>query len=290
VRIVAPAGPFDRPSFEAGLAVLSRRYVCSFADPGLFAQERYLAGPDARRLVELTEALRTPPPTAVFAARGGYGSMRLLPQLDLTSPSPHFVIGFSDLTAIHGALQAVGRVSIHGPVLTQLGRAPSVAVEWLYSLLETGLPPAALEGAECLVPGTVEGPLLGGNFSVFTRLLGTPYLPTLDGAILLLEDIRERPYQIDRMWTHLALAGVFRRIAGIALGQFTNCDEPNDPTLRADATLRALAKEQGVPCAMGFPIGHEDDNRAVALGTRVCLEATTGRLVFLESAVQEGAA
>jgi muramoyltetrapeptide carboxypeptidase len=283
--LVAPAGPFDRESFEKGLAVLSDRYRVTF-DPGIFSRERYLAGADSRRLAELDHALRDPSYRAVFAARGGYGTMRLLPRLNLEQLPPRVLVGFSDITALHLALQAVGRQSVHGPVVTQLGRAPPEAARWLFTLLETGLPPHPLSGAQPLVRGKAEGPLIGGNLSVLTRLLGTPYFPSLQGAVLLLEDIGERPYRLDRMWTHLALTGAFQSLAGMALGRFTGCDEP-DGSLRAEDALRPLALELGIPCALGFSVGHEDDHRAVPLGTRVRLDAEAGTLTFLESLTAE---
>jgi muramoyltetrapeptide carboxypeptidase len=136
------------------------------------------------------------------------------------------------------------------------------------------------------VGGTAAGPLLGGNLSVFTRLLGTPFMPALDGAILLLEDVGERPYRLDRMWTHLALAGVFRQISGIVLGSFTGCDE-RDESFTSEDLLRELAVTTGLPCAAGFPIGHGDVNEPVPLGVRVRLDATARQLTFLEPAVSE---
>jgi muramoyltetrapeptide carboxypeptidase len=151
-------------------------------------------------------------------------------------------------------------------------------------LLESIEPAEPLIGSATYVGGTVEGPLLGGNLSVFTRLLGTPFMAPLDGAILLLEDLSEQPYRLDRMWTHLELAGVFRRIRGIALGQFLGC-EPRDGGFTAAEVLRDLAAATGVPCASGFPIGHGDVNEAVPLGVRVRLEADVARLTFLEAAV-----
>jgi muramoyltetrapeptide carboxypeptidase len=126
--------------------------------------------------------------------------------------------------------------------------------------------------------------LLGGNLSVLTRLLGTPFMPSLDGAILLLEDQGERPYRLDRMWTHLRLAGIFERIRGIALGSFTGCDEPDAGHTSAEV-LRELAQSEGLPCVAGFPIGHGDLNEPVPLGVRVRLEADAATLTFLEPAV-----
>jgi muramoyltetrapeptide carboxypeptidase len=284
VHVVAPAGPFDRPGFEAGLAVIGQRYSPVF-DPGIFSSHRYLAGEDPRRRDELARALRDRQARALFCARGGYGCMRLLPDLPLAEAEPSALVGFSDITVLHLALQALGRVSIHGPVLTQLGRQAPDVHERLFRLLESPEPPPPLTGSATFVPGTAEGPLLGGNLSLVTRLLGTPFMPSLDGAVLLLEDLGERPYRIDRMWTHLRLAGVFQRVRGIVLGDFTDCEEKNGAFTSADV-LRSLAEETGLPCAAGFPIGHGAVNQPVPLGTAVRLDAGEARLTFLEGAVR----
>jgi muramoyltetrapeptide carboxypeptidase len=282
--VVAPSGPFDRPGFEAGLARVSERYS-PVHRPDVFSAHRYLAGDDARRGEELAHALRDTQARALFCARGGYGSMRLLPGLPLADAAPSALVGFSDITAVHLALQALGRVSIHGPVLTQLGKQPPDVCERLFQLLESPQPPPPLIGSATYVPGVAEGLLLGGNLSVLTRLLGTPYLPSFAGAVLLLEDVGERPYRLDRMWTHLKLAGVLSQVRGIVLGDFTGCEEGGADYGSADV-LRSLAEETGLPCAAGFPIGHGTLNYPVALGTRVRLEADAARLTFLEGAVR----
>ena len=282
VSLVAPASCFDRASFEAGLESLSRRYRVHY-DCGLFARHRYLAGTDERRLGELAAALADAKTRAVFCARGGYGLMRLLSRLEVASVAPKPVVGFSDITALHQLLQRERRVSIHGPVLTQLPRLDALTHERLFQLLESDSPAATLCGTEAYVGGVAEGPLLGGNFSVLTRLLGTPYLATLEGAILLLEDVGERPYRLDRMWTHLALAGVFRQVRGIVLGAFTGCEEKEAAYSSADV-LRDLAQATGLPCVAGFPIGHGEHNQPVPLGVRVRLDADNRSLTFLESA------
>lgn len=312
VRIVAPSGPFDRESFEVGLKALAARYepVYDSGDgdggggangdgkaAGIFSRARYLAGDDDRRLAELLAALADPSTRAVFCARGGYGAMRLLRRLDqdggaggsLRDLPLKPLIGFSDITALHQLWQAHGRVSIHGPVLTQLGRQPAASLVRLFRLLESSEPAEPLAGARTIVPGSVEGPLLGGNLSVLTRLLGTPYLPSFRGAVLLLEDVGERPYRLDRMWQHLLLAGVLDQVAGIAFGDFTGCEEP-DPaaTYTCADVLDSLARELGKPCVAGFSVGHGALNLPVPLGCRVRLDATAteSALHFLEPAVQ----
>ncbi len=351
VAIIAPAGPFDLESFEAGLGPLEQRYAVQL-DARLFERYRYLAGDDARRLAELRSALSDPAIKAVFCARGGYGTMRLLPRLapdgavgaetfasgpgnidvpehasgafatggpsapdspsaaDTPSvasrppvadgtpaaggslaPAALFasglkpLVGFSDITGLHLWLQQQGIVSIHGPVVTQLGHQPEAVREGLFNLLESSSPRLPLRGSHTYVGGTIEGPLLGGNLAVFSRLIGTPFLPSLEGAVLLLEDVGERPYRLDRMWTHLTLAGVFRQVRGIVLGSFTACEEW-DADYTSEQVLRSLAEETGLPCAAGFPIGHGNLNEAVALGVRVRLDAAAQRLEFLEPAVE----
>jgi muramoyltetrapeptide carboxypeptidase len=290
VAVIAPAGPLDRESLDAGLRILAERYDVAW-DASLLSRARYLAGDDGRRERELTAALGDPRIRGVVAARGGYGSMRLLsqvwPNVDGRPSGPGLakvVVGFSDITALHAAIQATGRVSVHGPVVTQLATQPSTVVERFFAILEEATaPPAPIVGTP-IVGGVAEGPLLGGNLSVLTRLLGTPWLPDLAGAVLLLEDVGEKPYRIDRMWTHLRLARVFERAAGVALGDFTDCEEPGgDFTLRD--VLWSLAAETALPCVGHLPIGHGAVNAPVALGTRVRLDGAAGTLSFLEPAV-----
>jgi muramoyltetrapeptide carboxypeptidase len=237
-------------------------------------------------LSELDAALADPDIRAVFCARGGYGATRLLARLAAAGPPgpPKPLVGFSDITALHLWLQSHGRISVHGPVLTQLARLSPGTRERLFTLLEASSPAPALAGTLTYVGGVAEGPLLGGNLSVVTRVLGTPFMPALDGAILLLEDQGERPYRLDRMWTHLQLAGVFDRVRGIVLGSFTGCEE-RDASYSSAEVLGELALATGLPCAAGFPIGHGDVNEPVPLGVRVRLDADARSLTFLEAAV-----
>jgi len=284
VAVIAPASAFDRASFESGLALIGARYDVHYR-PAIFERHRYLAGSDSRRLEELTDALLDPSVKGVFCARGGYGATRLLARLAAVRPAaPKPLVGFSDITALHFWLQSRGVVSIHGPVLTQLGLLPAETRQRLFHLLESSAPAPALGASDTYVPGVAEGPLLGGTLSVVTRLLGTPYMPSLQGAILLLEDVGERPYRLDRMWTHLELAGVLGQVRGIALGSFTNCEEKDADYSAADL-LRELAQAAGLPCAAGFPIGHGAANEPVPLGARVRLDASARSLTFLEAAV-----
>jgi muramoyltetrapeptide carboxypeptidase len=277
LSIVAASGPFDRAKFDQGLELLKSRYDVAVA-PEAFDAFRYLAGPDERRRSALQRCLDDRELPMVMAARGGYGAMRLLPELRLDRPAT--LVGFSDVTALHLAWQARGWRSVHGPVVTQLGTQPSAVVTRLFDLLE-GKPVGPLLGADTLHPGVVEGPLIGGNLALVASLCGTRFMPSLDGAVLLLEDIGERPYRLDRMWTQLELSGALSRIAGVVLGEFTDCEE-KDATFTSAEVLRDLVGGLGVPALAGVHVGHGAVNQPVVLGARVRLDATAKRLEFLE--------
>ncbi|MDX2008784.1 MAG: LD-carboxypeptidase [Myxococcaceae bacterium] len=277
LAVVAPSGPFERARFEQGLAVLAARYRVEVADES-FSRHRYLAGDDATRGQALQRALNDESVGAIVAARGGYGAMRLLSGLSLERPVP--VLGFSDVTALHLAWQARGWRSIHGPVVTQLGAQPADVVERTFALLE-GRPVAPLQGTHTVRGGVATGPLIGGNLSLLASLVGSPFMPSLAGAVVLLEDIGERPYRLDRMWTHLVLSGALAGVAGVVLGEFTDCEE-KDAAFSSAEVLRELTGALDVPVLEGLPVGHGAINQPVVLGARVRLDANAKRLEPLE--------
>jgi len=280
VRVVAPSGPFDRGRLERGLAVLERYELKIELDPEIFSTHRYLAGPDPRRLAELQAALDDPGVSLIWAARGGYGATRLLPHLRLEGAlqAPKVLAGFSDITALHALLNKAGLPTLHAPVVCGLGESSPETLDQLRRVLEGHDPgPLRWAPARTLTPGKAEGPLLGGNLSVLTRLIGTPYLPDLSGAILFLEDVGERPYRLDRMLTHLELAGLHRGLAGVLLGQFTGCEERGAEYGWEEVVAEQIAS-WGVPAVMGVPSGHGAPNLPLALGAPVSLDADRATL------------
>lgn len=277
LRVVAPAGPFDAEKFEKGRAVLASRYRVEVAEEAR-ARFRYLAGPDEARLRSVQAAFDEPALKVIAAARGGYGTTRLLGSLRLHRPLT--VLGFSDVTALHLALLSKGFRSVHGPVVTQLGSQPEEVIERTFALLE-GRPVAPLAGTETIRSGVVEGPLVGGNLALVAALVGTPFLPSLAGAVLLLEDVGERPYRLDRLWTQLVLSGALRGVAGLVLGEFTDCEE-KDASFTSAQVLAELTGSLGVPVLAGVPIGHGSVNQPVVLGARVRLDASARQLIPLE--------
>jgi muramoyltetrapeptide carboxypeptidase len=278
VAVVAPSGAAQAARFEAGVAFLQRRYAVRWTQE-LCSPAGYLAGSDEHRLQALQEAVDSDDVKAIFAVRGGYGALRLLPRLCLKGRSPKWLVGFSDITALHAAWQCAGWQSLHGPVVTQMGALSAEDLQAMVNALEKESSSSSLSGTHCFVPGTATGPLLGGNLSVLCHLVGTPYMPDMRGAILLLEDIGEAPYRVDRMWTHLRLAGAFKHLAGIVLGEFLQCEDKEGRGCLE--VLESLASETGVPCVAGFPIGHGARNVAVRLGGRARLSAGSLRLTCL---------
>jgi muramoyltetrapeptide carboxypeptidase len=291
VAVVAPSGPVFPEAFAAGAGVLGARYRLRYDGEALFARQGFLAGPDDQRLGQLHAALRAPEVAAIVMARGGHGLLRIADQIDvgLWRAHPKPLVGFSDGTVLLAVAAGAGVAAIHGPVVTQLGRLPAADHAALFELLESPDPARLCDGLEGLRPGRASGPLVGGNLEVFSRLVGTPLLPALDGAVLFFEEVGERPYRIDRLLCHLELAGAFARVAGVVVGDLVGCEEPADSRIDSP-TARAVVRERlgrlAVPVALGAPVGHGERNRALPVGVRVELDATAGTLTALEGAVR----
>jgi muramoyltetrapeptide carboxypeptidase len=289
VRVVAPSGPVPPDGVAAGLQALEARYQVR-RDDGIFAREGYLAGSDERRLAELAAALVEPDVRAVFMARGGYGLLRILPFLDAAAlrSNPRAMVGFSDGTALLGFAARAGVTAVHGPVVTQLGNLPAGDQRALYRLLEEPEPAVVLSGLDELVPGRARGRLLGGNLEVFSRLVGTPFLPDLDGSILFFEDLSERPYRVDRIITSLDLAGVFSMASAVVMGDFSGCREPEATRATSPTVEEVLVERLGrlaIPVALRGTFGHGTRNVALPYGAMCELDTPSGTLVALEGAV-----
>ncbi len=273
IAIVAPASPFPRKELFAGLAWLGQRYRLRMRSSAL-SRDGYLAGDDERRARELTWALTEPGIDAVLAARGGYGSMRLLEHLDLSfvRSAPRWLIGFSDLTALHVALAAQGIASIHAPNATGLSIATPRERGALLQLLER--PNASLRWSplRMMVAGRAIGPVYGGNLALLEAMAAAGRLRVPEGAILFIEDVTERPYRIDRMLTALALGGHLSRAGAIVCGGFDQCDPGPDGVTVEQVLERRLAR-LGVPVALDAPFGHGARNLPFTIGKSVCLES-----------------
>lgn len=290
VALVAPAGPIRYP---ADLNRATKNAETFGWEPvlGEHARSRagYLAGTDADRLADLNAAFRADSIDAVWCLRGGYGAMRLLEGIDYDAITrrPKAIIGYSDITALHCAVAVrCGVASLHGP--TARSKIPPFAEQSLRLAVAgdsdcCGVAPVG----ETLVPGRATGRLLGGNLAILTALHGTPFQPDYDGAILVLEDVNEASYRIERMLIQLRLSGSLQRCAGIVFGSFTNTGEKLDRRLGGNRSVADVLQEAaiavGVPAISAAPIGHIDDQWSVPLGLRAELDADEKRLTILPS-------
>ena len=246
----------------------------------------YLAGRDQERRGDLEAAARRGA-DLLACVRGGWGAARLLEQ-PLALPC-RWLLGFSDVTSLLWAQLAQGQGgAIHGPLLTTLGAEPAWSQERLRAVL-FGDPLAPLQG-EGWVGGSAKGPLLAANLTVATHLLGTPHLPDLRGAILVLEDVGEAPYRIERMLTHWRLCGALQQLGGIGLGAFSDCDGNSGGAsfdcFSLEQVLRERTADLGMPVVAGLPVGHVAGNAALPLGAMAELDGDSGQLRMGPAATQ----
>jgi muramoyltetrapeptide carboxypeptidase len=305
IGIVAPSAAPNEPE-RIRFAIETVESLGFKVRPGahLFDREGYLAGSDAARADDLNAMFADDGVDAIWCVRGGYGASRLLPALDyaLIQRKPKALIGYSDITALHMAIQRhAGLVTFHGPVAWR-AFTPYTLGE-LKRVLWTPETPVRLAGpprfdrhegqvdwdnrVTTLVPGKARGRLLGGNLCLMAHLCGTPYFPDLRGAILFLEDVEEAYYRIDRFLTQLWLSGALAGVVGVAYGKFTNC-EPS-PFFLQNRTLEDILSERvralGVPAISGLMVGHVDDQSTLPLGCMAELDADAGTLTLLEPGV-----
>jgi muramoyltetrapeptide carboxypeptidase len=261
----------------------------------------YFSGTDEERLGDLNAALRSPDIDAVWCLRGGYGVTRILADIDFDALArrPRPVIGYSDITALlAGVGRRSGLVAFHAP--TARAAMPSFTRRHFDKVLTLAEPPGRLEPlptpSDVLLPqadrvvrvrgGVAEGILAGGNLSLIQCLIGTPWFPDLDGALLVLEDVNEDLYRIDRMLAHLRAVGALARLAGVLIGRFTRCQRGlDDGSLGLDQVVDQYFGPLGVPVLMGLPVGHIDDQWTLPLGVRARLDADAGTVELLDAAV-----
>lgn len=266
VAVVAPSSPFEAVLGWRGLGFLSSRYRLRF-ERSLFERRGYLAGSDERRESELRAAMLDPEVRAIVAARGGYGATRYAHRLpwQALARDPKWIVGFSDVTALHVEAQAVGVASLHAPHLTALGRSDAQMRGAFVDALEHPTRPRSFRGLGPVAPGRASGPLVGGNLTLLASCAAAGRLRLPPSAILFVEDVTERPYRIDRALTSLLVGGHLSQVAGIVLGGFTACD-PGPDGVTVEAVLAERLSSLGVPIASGLPAGHDRVNEPLVLG------------------------
>ena len=277
VALVAPAGPLrSRDELDVAIAQAVAFGWEPVVGEHALARKGYLAGSDEQRLHDLNGALTDESVDGIWCLRGGYGAIRLLEGLDVDAmrARPRALIGYSDITALHAAIGgAANVVTFHGPT----ARSPLTTFSrdsFARAVVQHRDPCGAAQGATVIRPGRAEGRLVGGNLALLAALCGTRFAPDYTDAILVVEDISEHTYRIDRMLRQLQLSGALSRLAGIVYGRFTDGTDPADEnSCDLDDVLREAADYAGVPTISGAPIGHIDDQWTIPIGAMAELDA-----------------
>jgi len=302
IALVAPAGPLlERDD------IVRAQLLCRALDyepvvaPHAAGHYGYFSGTDEDRLVDLNAAFRDSSIDAVWCIRGGYGVTRILDGVDFDALArrPRAVIGYSDITALlAGVVRRAGMVAFHAP--TARAEMPAYTRRHFSKVLGEAAAAGALESlpvpSDVLLPqqnrivtirgGTAEGPLAGGNLTLLQCLIGSSYFPDLDGALLVLEDVNEDLYRIDRMLAHLRMVGALAQLHGVIAGRFTGLKRHmNDGALGVDEVLAHYFGPLNIPVAYGLPVGHIDDQWTLPLGVRARFDADAGTVTLLEPAV-----
>lgn len=303
VGVVAPSSPADEDeTVRYGLELVESFGFKAKAGENLFARTQYLAGPDAARAADLNAMFADPGVGAIMALAGGYGAMRILPYLDydVIRANPKALIGYSDITALHCALhRKCGLITYHGQ--TALSRFTSYSIGEFQKVLmqpranlRIGAPPPFDAGPgrverenriTTFRPGVARGRLTGGNLTLVSCLMGTPYEPDFTNRLVFLEDVHEKPYRVDRMLTQLLLSGKLAKAAGLIFGKFTDAEDTGN-TFSLEHVLRDAASRLEIPCARGLMIGHVADQTVVPIGVEAEFDAGSGRLTLLELPVR----
>lgn len=304
VGLIAPASaPFESATIREGVETLQSLGFKVKAGKYIKEKYGYLAGSDEKRIADLHEMFKDVEVKAIIALRGGYGSMRLLNLIDynLIKNNPKIVIGYSDITSLNlGIYHKTGLVTFHGPVA--ISSFSKYTQEYFWKILssteaageirhpdpDNPLRPTA--HLNTIRPGKATGRLIGGNLTLFTALLGTPYAVDTKDAILFLEETGEEPYDVDRMLTQLLLAGKLDHVAGIIFDKCPNC-KPGEykpafyNTLSLEEILEDRLGQLRCPVLYGLNVGHEADKPTLPMGIKVTLDADRKVLIFEEAAV-----
>ncbi len=280
IGIVAPASPFNTEEFYTGVEIIKSLGFKANIPEDIFFKKKYLAGEDADRAGIINRMFADKKIKAIMSAKGGFGSMRLLPYIDykIAKKNPKFFIGFSDISVLISAYYAFADImTVHGPTVSSLASQDAETIESFYNTVtlkaDTNF---KIQNGVIIKRGKSKGAIAGGNLATLCHLAGTAYQPDFKDCILFLEDTAEKPYKIDRMLTQMKLAGYFKQISGLLLGSFDNCGDIQDIyQIFAD-----IFKKERFPILAGFKAGHDKTNLSFLIGRKAYLNADDKSLFF----------
>jgi muramoyltetrapeptide carboxypeptidase len=299
IGLISPASsPDNHSSIGKGVKYLESLGYRVKVGKNVGKSDGYLAGSDKERINDLHDMFRDKDVSAIICIRGGYGASRLLDSIDykLIRNNPKIFVGYSEITTLQMAfLQKAGLITFAGPMLAPnlSNKISSFTEEIFWRSLTSNKKLGRIKlPADGKLPGinrgSISGRIVGGNLAVFAALFGTDYFPDIKNKILLLEDIGEVPYKVDRLMNQIRLAKVFKRINGLILGRFVDCFEhdPSKQTLTLGEVMDSYLHNLTIPIIYTFPHGHIDDTVTIPLGINVKIDATKGFVELLESGVK----
>ena len=284
IRIVSPSG-----SIESKYIVGAKKTLSSWGlnvTEGRFARTKYgrFAGTEAQRIADLQEALDDPSVNAILCSRGGYGVAQIIDKLDFSTfvKSPKWLIGFSDITILHNALNKLGVASIHAIMAKQLTELPenSPQIQILKDFLFGKLPFYSIPSHPNNRKGEAQGQLIGGNLSVLMGMRATKFDLEFKHKILFIEDVDEKPYHIDRMIQNLRLSGALANLSGLIVGQFSDCEEDISMKQTISDIILESVKDYNFPVCFNFPAGHVDYNLPLIMGKKLVLNVKEDTVVL----------
>jgi muramoyltetrapeptide carboxypeptidase len=286
IRIISPSGIANPEYIDGAKKVLTEWQLNVTVGENARSEYGRFAGTKEQRTSDLQKALDDPSVKAILCSRGGYGLAQIIDKLDFTGfvKSPKWLIGFSDISILHNVINNLGIESIHGIMGMHLSTLPddSKQVQCLKKLLFGIQPEYIFPNEPNNKTGQVAGKLIGGNLSVIMGLRGSKYDLNYDNAILFIEDVGEKPYQIDRMIQNLRLSGVLSQLSGLIIGQFSECEE--DPLMMQSIQelILSAVDEYSYPVCFNFPAGHIEYNLPFILGAKINLKISkdTTELIF----------
>ncbi len=295
IEIVAPASTFKPEQLKAGVSRLEALGFSVKVDQAVYEKKRFFAGSDDQRAKQLIGAFKNPEVKAILCARGGYGSQRIVKKLasDLITANPKVFIGYSDLTILLSFFQeACGMVCVHGPVVAgDLGNHPKQeTLDSIKAALTSTSPIEKIsgQGIRSLNEFKGKGKLTGGCLSMLVYTIGTPYEIQTDGKVLFLEEINEKPYEIDRSLSYLKTLGKFENIKGVVFGKFLGCTNGEDELTAAqviEEIIKEIFSDYKIPILLDFPAGHGKEQLCLPFGIEVEVDGASSSMTFLEAAL-----
>ncbi len=286
IRIISTARAVEEEFIDHATAEIEKRGFTVSLGENLFKRDNQFAGTDAERLADLNEAVKDKNVRAIFAARGGYGTARLLKGFDgkAFNNDPKWICGYSDITALHSHLLNVFHTqSIHSTMPVNFSTNTRDAMDSLFDLLGGKSLKYESESHELNREGNGEGAMIGGNLSMLYSLLGSSAQASTNGKVLFLEDLDEYLYHVDRMMLALDRAGILKNLSGLVVGSMTDMNDNKVPFGKtAEEIIAERVSAYKYPVAFNFPSGHIDDNRAWIHGKKIRLTVRNGQPSLLQ--------